>query len=208
VVFTRDIDLYEKASNGQGEEKILYKSDVQKVACDWSRDGKSLLFMARGKDTGFDLWVLSTGGGSAPTPYLKTPANELAGAFSPDGRFVAYHSNESGRNEVYVQTFPTVGGKWQISSAGGVEPHWRADGKELYYRSLDQRLMAVDIGSQNGFQAGVPKPLFTGRFETGIARAKYLPTPDGQKFFIVGVLGRESISPTTVVLNWFADLGR
>ena len=84
--------------------------------------------------------------------------------FSPDGRFLAYQSNESGRKEVYVQSFPDPGGKWQVSTAGGVDPRWRADGKEIYYRAPDQKLMAVEVQAGGDFPAGVPQPLFLGRF--------------------------------------------
>ncbi len=139
---------------------------------------------------------------------MRTPFRELLPVLSPDGRFLAYVSNESGRNEVYVQSFPGPGGKWQISTAGGGEVHWQSDGKGLYYRAPDQKLMTVDVRADGGFQAGVPKPLFAGRFESGVARNKYLPVPDGQRFLVVGPLGREAMTPTTVVLNWFAGLGR
>ncbi len=201
-------DIYEKAADGQGEEKLLLKTEETKVMCDWSRDGKSIAFMSRGKETGWDIWILPAVGEGKATPFVKTPFPELIPVFSPDSRSLAYVSSESGRNEVYVQSFPGPGGKWQISTAGGGEPHWRADGKELFYRAPDQRIMAVEIRADGGFQAGVPKPLFVGRFESGIARNKYLPAPDGQRFLIVAPLGKEAMTPTTVVLNWFADLGR
>ena len=139
---------------------------------------------------------------------MKTPFVEGLPVISPDGRYLAYQSTESGRNEVYVQSFPGPGGKWQISTAGGAEPRWRSDGKELYYRALDQKLMAVAVEADPKFAAGVPKALFQSRFETAITRNRYLPAADGSRFFGVGFLGRESITPTTVALNWFAELGR
>jgi hypothetical protein len=129
-------------------------------------------------------------------------------AFSPDGGFLAYQSLESGRPGVYVQSFPGPGGKWQISTAGGAEAHWRGDGRELYYRAPNQKLMAVEIRTEGGFQAGVPRALFPGRFETGLARNRFLPASDGQRFLVVAPLGRESMTPTTVVLNWHSELGR
>ncbi|MDQ2979727.1 MAG: protein kinase [Acidobacteriota bacterium] len=212
IVFTQARDqavgLFEKAADGQGEEKLLFKSDELKVACDWSRDGRYIAFMSRGKETSWDLWALPTFGDRKPVAFLKTQFAERLPVFSPDGRFLAYDSNESGRPEVYVQSFPGPGGKWQISTSGGVEPRWRADGKELYYRAPDQRLMAVEIQAGSGFTAGVPQPLFLGRFEPGIARNRYLPTADGRRFLTVAPLGREFLTPTTVVLNWFAELGR
>jgi eukaryotic-like serine/threonine-protein kinase len=208
IVFTEGQDLFEKAADGQGEEKLLLKSDDLKIACDWSRDGRYIAFASRAKETGFDIWTLPTSGERKPIPFLKTPFAELWPVFSPDGRFLAYQSNESGRAEVYVQSFPGPGGKWQISTSGGVEPRWRADGKELYYRAPDQRLTAAEIQAGVGFTAGVPEALFAGHFDTGIGRTRYLPAPDGRRFLTVAPLGREAMTPTTVVLNWFAELGR
>jgi Tol biopolymer transport system component len=208
MVFTVGVDLFEKAVEGQGEEKVLFKSDEVKIACDWSRDGRFIAFSSQGKETSWDIWVLPTFGDRKPIPFLKTPFAELRPVFSPDGRFLAYQSNESGRAEVYVQSFPGPGGKWQISTSGGVEPQWRADGRELYYRAPDQKLMVVDIQTGSGMTAGTPQPLFPGRFDMSIARNRFLPTADGRRFLTVAPLGREAMTPTTVVLNWYAELGR
>jgi hypothetical protein len=117
-------------------------------------------------------------------------------------------ANESGNAEIYVQSFPVAGGKWQISSAGGTDPSWRADGKELFYRSADQKLMAVEIQAGESFKAGIPRPLFAARVRTGTARNKYVAAADGERFLLVAPLGREALIPTTVVLNWHAGLGR
>jgi Tol biopolymer transport system component len=161
IVFTRDQDLFEKAADGQGEEKLLLKSDEQKVPCDWTRDGRTIVFMNRSKETAWDIWQLPLSGDRKPVPFLKTQFQEILPVLSPDGRFLAYTSNESGRAEVYVQSFPGPGGKWQISTAGGSEPHWRSDGKELYYRTPNQKVMAVEIRTAGGFTAGVPQALFS-----------------------------------------------
>ncbi len=208
IVYTVGSDLFEKASEGLGEEKLLLKSDALKFACDWSRDGKYIAYSSQDKDTGFDIWVLPTFGDKKPVPFVKTPFAELRPVFSPDGRFLAYQSNESGRAEIYVQSFPGPGGKWQISTSGGIEPQWRGDGRELYYRAPDQSLMAVDIQAGATVTAGAPHALFHGRFDTPVARNHYAPTRDGKRFLVVAPLGRESQTPTTVVLNWNADLGR
>jgi hypothetical protein len=151
---------------------------------------------------------LPTFGDKKPVPFLKTRFAELMPVFSPDGRYLAYQSNESGRSEVYVQSFPGPGGKWQISTAGGVEPHWRADGRELYYRSPDQKVMAVEVQTGSVLTAGTAQPLFQGRFDMSVARDRFLPTVDGKRFLTVAPLGREAMTPTTVVLNWNAELGR
>jgi dipeptidyl aminopeptidase/acylaminoacyl peptidase len=201
-------DLFEKSFEAQGEEKLLLKSDETKIASDWSRDGRYIAFASRGKETGWDIWVLPMFGDSKPIPFLKTPFVELNAIFSPDGRFLAYQSNESGRPEIYVQSFPGPGGKWQISTSGGREPHWRADGKELYYRGSDEKVMGVEIQTKDDLVVGVPQPIFQGRFDMANARNRFLPAADGRRFLVVAPLGRESITPTTVVMNWFADLGR
>jgi Tol biopolymer transport system component len=212
IVFASDrdgnFDLFEKPASGQGEEKLLLKNDEFKFPCDWSRDGRYIAFSSQGKKTGFDVWVLPTFGDRKPIPFLLGAFTEIDPYFSPDGRFLAYMSTESGRAEIYVQSFPGQGGKWQVSSAGGSDPSWRADGKELFYRAPDQKLMAAEIRTGDSFQAGIPKPLFPGRVAPGNARNKYLATPDGQRFLFVAPLGREAMIPTTVVLNWNAELGR
>jgi Tol biopolymer transport system component len=208
IAFRQGQDLFEKAADGQGEEKLLFKSDEPKVACDWSHDGRYIAFQSRGKETTWDIWVLPTFGDHKPIAFLKTQFAEQLPVFSPDGRYLAYQSNESGRFEVYVQSFPGPGGKWQISTSGGVEPRWRADGKELYYRAPDQKLMAVEVQAGSSFSAGVPQPLFLGRFDVATVRNRYLPAGDGRRFLTVAPLGREAMTPTTVVLNWDAELGR
>jgi len=212
VVFSSDrdgnFDLFEKPASGEGEEKPLLKNEEMKIASDWSRDGRYIAFSSRAQKTNWDIWVLPTFGDRKPIPVVVGAFLELTPAFSPDGRFIAYQSNESGRPEIYVRSFPGPGGKWQVSTSGGVDPRWRSDGKELFYRALDQKLMAVEIQVAASFQAGIPRPLFPGRTQPGTARNKYLSTADGQRFLFVAPLGRESMVPTTVVLNWSAELGR
>ncbi len=212
IVFRSDrngtFDLFEKPASGQGEEKILFKSDEVKFATDWSRNGRYIAFSSQGAKTGWDSWALPTFGDRKPFPIVASPFAELNPVFSPDVRFVAYQSNESGSQEIYVQSFPVASGKWQISSTGGSDPSWRADGKELFYRSADQKLMAVEIQAGETFKAGIPRPLFAARVRTGAARNKYLASADGQRFLLVAPLGREALIPTTVVLNWHAELGR
>ena len=115
-------DLFSKSVGGGGQEQLLLRTDEMKFAHSWSQDGRYIAFQSRGKKTGWDIWILPTFGDRKPTLFLQTSFNELRPAFSPDGRWLAYQSNESGRGEIYVQPFPGPGGKWQISSAGGVEP--------------------------------------------------------------------------------------
>ncbi len=212
IVFASDREgsngLYEKAANGQGEEKLLLKTDVLTIPVSFSPDGLFLAYMSRNAKTGWDILILPTTGDRKPIPFAAASFNENTAVFSPDGRFLAYMSNESGRPEIYAQSFPGPGGKWQISTAGGVDPQWRADGKELYYRAPDQKLMAVEIRGGDSVQAGIPQALFLGRVHIGNARNKFLPARDGQRFLFTAPLGRDSMTPTTVVMNWFAALER
>jgi Tol biopolymer transport system component len=213
IVFSSDrggqFDLYTKAAGGGGQEQLLFKSDELKFAYDWSRDGRYIAFQSRAKKTNWDIWVLPTFGDRKPILFLQTPFNETRPAFSPDGRWLAYQSNESGRPEVYVQNFPGPGGKWQVSTAGGIEPAWRADGKELFFGALDQKLMAVDIVPGETFVVGVPRALFLASVSPNRnVRSHYLPSADGKRFLLLAPLGRESMVPTTVVVNWNAGLSR
>jgi eukaryotic-like serine/threonine-protein kinase len=209
IVYTQDQDLFAKPVDGRGEEKMLVKSDGLKIACSMTPDGKTLVYFQRDKETGWDIWTVGLTGSAKPVPFLKTPFAEILPNLSPDGRFLAYQSDESGRAETYVQTFPEGGGKWQISSAGGLEPHWSADGKSLFFRSPGQKVMSVDVETRNGFSAGVPKLLFGPNFDTmRPARDRYLPARDAKRFLVVATLGREALSPIVTVLNWPAELGR
>lgn len=202
-------DLYQKAANGQGEETLLLKSDQLKIATDWSRDGQSIVYQTFDPKSNWDVWVLPTSGDRKPIPAVVTGFTETNGALSPDGRFIAYRSDESGINEIYVQTFPKGTGKWQISTAGGNDPVWRADGKEIFYRASDQRLMSVDLRIGETLQAGVPQVLFPARINViGTVRNRYVGTGDGQRFLFIAPLGRDAMAPTTVVLNWDAELKR
>jgi eukaryotic-like serine/threonine-protein kinase len=149
--------------------------------------------------TGNDLWVFPLFGDRKPFPYLQTEFNERRPRLSPDGRWLAYQSNESKRDEVYVVSFPKPGGKWQVSTNGGGQPQWSQDGRELFYYSADGKIMAVEIKPGAQFQAGVPKPLFEVHISTnniGFAVAK-----DG-RFLLPVLLEQTAAAPMTVVLNW------
>ena len=162
-------DLYLKPSNGSGAEERLVDSPNTKVPQDWSRDGRWLLYYEVNPTTGRDLWALDmTSPDHTPRVVANTPAEEVLAQFSPDGRWVAYQTNESGRFEVVVQPFPDAGGKWQVSTAGGVAPRWRADGKELYFLAPDATMMAVPVtAAGTSFEAGTPVALFPTRIVDG-----------------------------------------
>jgi Tol biopolymer transport system component/tRNA A-37 threonylcarbamoyl transferase component Bud32 len=203
----KNADLMQKDASGTREAELLLASDEDKYASDWSRDGRYLLYISRGKDTGFDLWALPMSGDKKPIPVAKTQFNELFGTFSPDGRFVTYPSNESGQMEIYVQEFPEPRNKWQVSTKGGNEPFWSGSGQEIFYRTPDATVMAVPVKTSAGsFDAGVPHALFKTRFASVTARARFRPTPDGQRFLVLAPLKQETVSPTTVVLNWTAAI--
>ena len=143
-----------------------------------------------------------------PRPYLQSRFNETHSQVSPDGRWIAYASDESGRGEIYVQTFPAAGGKFQISTEGGDEPLWRRDGKELYFLSQDRRVMAVDVSTGEAFEASAPKALFAVRTPpTGItgARIRYAAALDGQRFLVVSYTQEAAPEPMRVILNWLAE---
>jgi Tol biopolymer transport system component len=192
-----------KDAAGTREAEVLLETDEDKYASDWSRDGKYLLFVSQGKDTSWDLWALPMAGGERkPFPVARTRFTELFGTLSPDGRYVAYSSNESGRTEVYVQEFPEARNKWQVSTKGGREPFWSGSGREIFYGTPDGWIMSVPVKAGAAFDAGVPQPLFQARFASLVARAHFRPTPDGQRFLVLAPPRQETIPPTTVVLNW------
>jgi eukaryotic-like serine/threonine-protein kinase len=171
----------------------------------WSTDGRFILYASSGSPTGNDLFVLPLDGDRKPIPFLKTQFFEGFGQFSPDGRWVAYQSDESGKYEVYVAAFPGPVRKWQISTAGGINPRWRRDGTEIFYFAPDNKLMAAAVNGQGvSFEVGTVKPLFQTR-TTG-AFNEYDVAPDGQRFLINTLPEQTSSAPLTVVLNWTAGL--
>ncbi len=220
IIFTsyRDgqYNLYQKPASGLKDEKLLLRaSSDRKVPTDWSHDGRFLLYSIVSSQTKGDIWVLPIGGDKKPFPFLQTESNEQDGRFSPDGHWVAYVSDESGRDEIYVRTFSPdapggasdSGGKWLISTGGGTEPRWRKDGKELYYVAAGGKLMAVDVASATGFQAGAPKALFLVPVSgEGALSPSWDVAPDGKRFLFPVPASGQDTTPFTVVLNWQAGL--
>jgi len=210
IVFTANREgnrnLYQKFANGLGGEEALLKSDENKVPDDWSSDGKFIVYEALNSRTKLDLWLLPMTGERKPVPFLQTEFNEQQAQFSPDAKWIAYTSDESGAPEVYVQAFPALGSKLRISTGGGCQPQWRRDGKELFYVAADRKLMAVDVKTGATFEAGVPKPLFETRiFLMTNFRNHYVVGRDGQRFLINSRIEETSL-PVTVVLNWTSEL--
>jgi Tol biopolymer transport system component len=231
VVFTSNrngpADLFQKSAAGSGEDEVLLKSSEQKYPQDWSRDGRFLLYTtqngqiggatAPGAKAGSDLWVLPMKGPEGaqgsdarkPVLFLAKSANATQAKFSPDGHWIVYNSNESGRPEVYVRPFPPSsngGGQSVVSTGGGYQPLWRRDGKEILYLAPDNRVMSVDVSVAPAFKPGIAKPLFvvpiTGGANITTAGHYWDVSSDGQRFLINATLEDAGSPPITVVMNW------
>jgi eukaryotic-like serine/threonine-protein kinase len=203
------LDLYIKPADGSGEEKLLLKTAERKYVESWTKDGRFLLFTSEGPKTAADMWALPLPGQAKPVSLLQTQFDEGAARVSPDGRWLAYSSNESGNFEVYVRPFAPeapagTGAKWLVSKGGGVDPGWRSAGKELFYLGLGSQMMAVDIDTSKGFQAGTPQRLFIA--PTQALTAGWEVSPDGKRFLFSAPPGTGRTVPFTVVLNWAAGL--
>lgn len=168
---------------------------------DWSKDGSYLLYHVFDPKTGVDMYAVPMRGEHKPEVVLRTPFNEGRGRFSPDGRWIVYESMESGRPEVYVASFHGTAGKWQISSNGGTDPWWSADGREIFYLSADQRFMSMPVTLGATFDPGIARELFRVRTEAGRRRNVFCAAPDGQRFLFLVALDQSS-TPMTVVANW------
>ena len=204
------LDLYEKPAGGAGEGRLFLATGADKFPTDWSRDGRFLVYHTFGGKAAaaWDLWVAPVGGGKA-FPFLESRFTEVQGMLSPDGRWMAYASDESGRFETYVTEFPKKTGRWQISTNGGMQPSWRADGKELFYVGSDQTFMSVEVGgSGEAFQAAPPVALFKANFPPFVPAywRYYVPSADGKRFLVAALLAEAGASPINVVLNWTAGL--
>jgi Tol biopolymer transport system component len=193
-------DLHVLTVPGGESEKILAGTILPS---DWSTDGTTILFHSRQGDS-FDLGTTTVGGEPKPRWIAPTPFQEIQGRFSPDGRWLAYTSDESGVMEVYVQPYPAIGDKWPVSAGGGADPKWRRDGRELFYLAPDGRMMAVELAVEGGFAASRPRALFATRAVPLVIpfASRYEVTPDGQLFLVVGVREGATPPPIQVVLGW------
>ena len=202
-------NLFWKPADSSGPAEQLTESERVQLPSSWSPDGQVLAFEEFHPTAGSDIWVLPLQGERKPRPFLQTQFVERAPMFSPDGHWLAYTSNESGRNEVYVQPYPGPGGKWQISNEGGNEPLWAKNGRELFYRDGD-KMMAVPVTTQPTFRAGTPTLLFEGQYHNDFnwSPPNYDVTPDGQRFLMIQPGEQEAATQINVVLNWFEELKR
>jgi Tol biopolymer transport system component len=220
--------LYRTLSNGSGTEELLVESELPKAPMSWSPDGKRLVFWVQDPKTGGDLWVLPLEGDEKPAPLVATASNETRGQISPNGRWIAYTSNETQRNEIYVQPFPTGSGRWQVSTAGGDWPRWKRDGNELFFHALGNMVFVDAILSapvKTGgavFEASDPKEVVRtiahGLPHSGGDYHTYDVSPDGERFLLlqfvppqgadqaVAALGPDPPFGLVAALNWTSAL--
>jgi Tol biopolymer transport system component len=211
AAYTGTTDLYQKPATGGREELLVKTGATGAFPTSWSLDGRLLLYAAAGSKTSYDLWTIALDGDRTPRPLLQSGFIETQGQLSPSGRWVAYTTDETGVREVWVQSVPPTGAKWQVSTDGGSEPRWRGDGGELYYIAGNGTLMAVAINATlAAFQVGSPQPLFqTRRPFSSPLHTNYTPSADGQRFLINTIAGNAPApTPITMILNWSEQVKR
>ena len=223
IIFASNRDgpfnLYQKAASGVKGEELLLQSSDDKFPTSWSSDGRLLLYSAMDPKTKADLRVLPLENDSKPIPFLQTESNEADGHFSPDMRWIAYTSDESGHNEIYVRGFSNKSGAsliaigpWQVSVGGGTGARWGRDGRELYYRAPDGKVMVVEVDEGAAFRSGTPKQLFPAPSNLETFLTVPLPNWDvskeGNRFLLMAPATQGNPTPFTVVLNWQTGLGK
>jgi len=201
-------DIFSQTTDASGEPTRLTTSNSFESPGDWAPDGSALLYSVQG-NTGWDIWSFSRDGEGTAKPFLATPFNEYAGRFSPDGRFVAFVSNESGQREVYIARFPGPGGKVRISTAGGTQPVWAPDGRELFYRNAGA-LMSVKIDTELSMTVSRAETVFVDHYEDMdfSGYANYDIAPDGERFLMIEGASGARLSRIHIVVNWFRELER
>jgi len=202
-----------RVADGSAPRELLAESPNSRYASSFTPDGAQLIFREEGRPTGLDLMVLTLDGDGQPEPLIATPANELNGEVSPDGRWLAYKSNESGQDEVYVRPFPNVNdGLWQMSVGGGVQPAWARNGRELFFRTPDGALMSVPVELQPTFSPGAPTRILDARYILSGPGRSYDVSPDGQRFLMLrgSDSSGDASTPSSIVVvqNWFEELRR
>jgi eukaryotic-like serine/threonine-protein kinase len=211
----REGSLHRQNADGTGSnEKLLETPGITELPYSVSADGRYIAYTRRDpkSSTNNDIWVLpmfpDTSGDKKPFPVVATNFAEITPAFSPDGKWLAYANNATGRHEIYIQPFPSGAGRWQVSTAGGTSPNWRKDGQELFFISLDSQVMAVEVSQKGaGLQLGAPHVLFKSAAPTvRPSSGPYTVSADGKKFVINTVSQQSITEPLTLITNWTADL--
>jgi Tol biopolymer transport system component len=198
--------LYQKQVTSTGEGLPLLETSQNMVPEDWSRDGRFLSYITQDPSGHWDIAVLPVGGNGKPFPVTQTSYDEMSSQFSPDGHWIAFESNESGRNEIYVQPFPNAAAKTIVSTGGGLQPHWGPGGHELFYVAPDGRLMTVAMRFRpdgHAIEPASPIPLFLTHISstrTGGSRQEYIVSSDGQRF-LMNTFVEQAGSPITLLLN-------
>jgi serine/threonine-protein kinase len=204
------MSVFWRPKDGSGGEELLFSCDHHLHLNSISPDGKFLAYTDYHPLRGGDIWLVELAGGYSRRPLLQRPFNEWGAHFSPNGRLLAFVSNESGRDEIYVLSFPSLDRKWQISTDGGTEPLWARNGRELFYRH-DEKMMAVEVTTEPTFSAGKPVQLFEASYDRGLTlgHTNYDVAPDARRFLMLKA-GEQESAPTQVnlVINWFEELHR
>jgi DNA-binding winged helix-turn-helix (wHTH) protein/Tol biopolymer transport system component len=199
--------LFRVSASGQGTDERMLTVRSMARPTSWSPDGRSLVFEDQDPVTKLDLWVVPVVGKPEPMPLVRSPGNDAQGQVSPDGRWLAFTSDESGKAEVYVQAFPAATERWQVSTSGGTHPRWRRDGRELFYVGPDQMLMAVRMSVANqGLDFGTRLPLFKLPPNPADIVQAYTAAPDGQRFLVNAMISGRS-DEWVIVVNWDGGIG-
>ena len=198
-----------RLADGSGSAERLTSSKYPQFPTGWSPDGRTLIFSERNPETDEDIWILTVGGDARESPrlFLRTPFRETAARFSPDGRWVAYASNESGRDEVYVCSYPECQGRWRLSTGGGHDPHWAPGGEEVVYRHEDQ-VLSARFSAEGRFSAAEPRLLFRGQYDPALSHDSYDVAPDGLRFLMIRGEPQKEPVRLIAVLDWRDELRR
>jgi Tol biopolymer transport system component len=201
-------DLYTLAVGGAQAEQLLHASDRVKVPCSISPDGRTLLYQEQSRETGWDILAIPLSGEPTPRPFVTAAGEQGMASFSPDGRWVAYASTESGHNEVFVAPFPGPGRRWQISTRGGYWPSWRADGREIVYLDSGGTITTVPVETRgDALTVGIPRTAFQLQPPEAI-NSRFAVSADGERFVAIEPVSALTRPPLTVVVNWTARLAR
>jgi Tol biopolymer transport system component len=204
----RGTQVYRKAANAAEKEERLLESGIDDYPCSWSSDGRLLALERQGAQGNFNVWVLPLAGDRKPQLFLESSFRTVQPQFSPNGKWLAYTSTESGGIEVYIVPYPAGSGKWPVSTAGGAYPRWRRDGKELYYLSRDDKMMAAEIRESAGkLEIGAPRALFQVRQIASVGHP-YDVTADGSRFLVSVQTEQPATESITLVVNWPAELNK